>query len=83
LGPCIPADFTQYPNGISPDAAEQLLFKDPFKNAMLPIKFLVSVPLAQKEFDALSDFTFNIGPELVLQVFKMDEDWLPLRCSAF
>jgi lysozyme len=60
-GGCTPADFAQYPNGISPDAAEQLLFQDAFKIAIFPMKFLVSVPLAQKEFDALADFTFNIG----------------------
>ena len=61
FGGCTPEDFTQYPNGISPDAAEQLLFQDAFEKAIFPIKFLVSVPLAQKEFDALADFTFNIG----------------------
>jgi RHS repeat-associated protein len=61
LGGCIAEDFAQYPNGISPDLAEQFLFLDAFKIAILPMKFLVSVPLAQKEFDALADFTYNIG----------------------
>jgi GH24 family phage-related lysozyme (muramidase) len=61
LGVCKQADFSQYPAGISPDAAEQLLFGDVYEKVVFPIKFLVSVPLAQKEFDALTDFTFNLG----------------------
>jgi RHS repeat-associated protein len=61
LGVCTQADFGQYPAGITPDAAEQLLFGDVYEKAVFPIKFLVSVPLAQKEFDALTDFTFNLG----------------------
>jgi len=61
LGICTSDDFAQYPNGITPDAAEQQLFTDAFKIAIFPMKFLVGVPLAQKEFDALTDFTFNLG----------------------
>ena len=60
-GPCTDDDRAQYPNGISPDAAEQKLFQDIFRVALLPMKLEVRVPLAQKEFDALADFTYNIG----------------------
>ncbi len=60
--PCTWVDYAQYPNGISRDAAEQQLFQDVNENAIYPIRFLVTVPLAQKEFDALADFAFNIGP---------------------
>jgi lysozyme len=38
--------------------------------AVFPIKFFVSVPLAQKEFDALTDFTFNLGAGDSLQALK-------------
>jgi len=61
FGICTQADFSQYPSGITQNAAEQLLYGDVFSIALYPIKFLVSVPLAQKELDALVDFTFNIG----------------------
>jgi len=61
LGVCTDDDYSEYPNGISQDEAEQLLFDDVYQKAVFPIKFLVTVPLAQKEFDALTDFTFNLG----------------------
>src|SRR5439155_22569797 len=60
-GGCKPEDFAQHPKGISRDAAEQLLSADATQIAIFPVKFLVGVPLAQKEFDALADFTFNLG----------------------
>jgi GH24 family phage-related lysozyme (muramidase) len=61
LGVCTQADFSQYPTGITPDAAEQLLFGDVYEKTFFPMKFLINVGLAQKEFDALTDFTFNLG----------------------
>ena len=41
--------------------AEQLLFTDVMSKALAPIKRRVHVGLAQRELDALIDFTFNLG----------------------
>jgi RHS repeat-associated protein len=59
-GPCKPGDFSAYAN-FTVEAAEQLLFQDVELKALSPIKQLVYVGLAQRELDALLDFTFNVG----------------------
>jgi GH24 family phage-related lysozyme (muramidase) len=59
-GPCKPGDFSAYAN-FTVEAAEQLLFQDVELKALSPIKQLVHVGLAQRELDALLDFTFNVG----------------------
>ncbi len=59
-GPCKEQDFNNYAN-FTVDGAEQLLFQDVETKALFPIKQLVHVGLAQRELDALIDFTFNIG----------------------
>ena len=57
-GEIIPAD----PNGtgITADTAASLLRSD-VKAAETAIRNMVSVPLSQSEFNALTDFTFNVG----------------------
>jgi len=59
-GRCQPQDFSAYAN-FSVDAAEQLLTQDVLLKALMPIKRRVHVGLAQREMDALIDFTFNVG----------------------
>ena len=58
-GRCLPTDYSTYAN-FNEEAAEQLLIQDVQTIAMPPIKKLVHVGLAQRELDALIDFTFNI-----------------------
>jgi lysozyme len=52
-----PGDF---PNGITQDEAEQILLCD-LDDAEAAVNRLVKVPLTQGQFDALVDFTFNLG----------------------
>jgi RHS repeat-associated protein len=59
-GPCTDQDRAAYPS-FSESAAEQLLFLDVQLIALGPIKRYVQVGLAQRELDALIDFTFNVG----------------------
>jgi len=59
-GPCDPRDFRVYAN-FNQQEAEQLLFTDVMSKALAPIKRRVHVGLAQRELDALIDFTFNLG----------------------
>jgi lysozyme len=51
-----------FPNGISPDDAEQLFDRDlkRFKDA---VNDSVKVPLTQSQFDALTSLAFNIGDD--------------------
>jgi len=59
-GRCIDQDRAAYPS-FSVAAAEQLLFLDVQSKALAPIRRYVRVGLAQREIDALIDFTFNVG----------------------
>jgi RHS repeat-associated protein len=59
-GPCTDQDHSNYAS-FDEDAAEQLLFVDVQTKALAPIKRYVTVGLAQRELDALIDFTFNVG----------------------
>jgi lysozyme len=49
-----------FPNGITETQAENLLAGDATE-AEQAVKRLVKVPLSQGQFDALVDFTFNLG----------------------
>ncbi|MGA3370676.1 MAG: lysozyme [Terracidiphilus sp.] len=49
-----------YPNGITEDEATALLLQD-VQSAEQAVLRLVKVPLSQGQFDALVDFTFNLG----------------------
>ena len=49
-----------YPNGISPAQGDVLLASD-VATAEVAVERLVTVPLAQGQFDALVDFVFNLG----------------------
>ena len=59
-GQCTTIDRANYAS-FTEEAAEQLLFIDVLKIALTPIKRRVRVGLAQRELDALIDFTFNVG----------------------
>jgi lysozyme len=50
-----------FPNGITETQGEQILASDAAK-AGQAIEKVVTVPLTQNQFDALVDFTFNLGP---------------------
>lgn len=50
----------RYPSGISETEAEVILLWD-VRQAEQDVTRLVTVPLAQGQFDALVDFTFNLG----------------------
>jgi GH24 family phage-related lysozyme (muramidase) len=58
-GKCTAQDFRNYASFDEGDA-EDLLAQDVQLIAMPPIKTLVKVGLAQRELDALVDFTFNL-----------------------
>ena len=60
--PCSAADYAAFPVPLSDAQAEQFFFDDVNQIAVSGIKYYVHVPLAQREFDALADFTFNAGP---------------------
>jgi len=60
--PCTTDDYEAYPTPLSDGAAEQFLSQDLIVNSIIPIKHFVQVPLAQKEYDVLADFSFNAGP---------------------
>ena len=49
-----------FPNGINEQQATNLLACD-VRNAERAVERLVRVPLTQSQFDALVDFTFNLG----------------------
>jgi len=49
-----------FPNGISEQQAANLLASD-LRDAEQAVQRLVKVPLTQGQFDALVDFTFNLG----------------------
>jgi lysozyme len=49
-----------FPNGISESAASDLLVAD-VNASISAVQRLVKVPLTQGQFDALVDFTFNLG----------------------
>ncbi len=49
-----------YPGGITPTQAEVILLWD-VREAEQAVERLVKVPLSQGQFDALVDFTFNLG----------------------
>lgn len=49
-----------FSNGIDEQQAENLLTAD-VNNACASVALLVKVPLTQGQFDALVDFTFNLG----------------------
>ncbi len=49
-----------YPNGITEEQATALLMQD-VQGAEQAVSRLVKVPLTQGQFDALVDFTFNLG----------------------
>jgi lysozyme len=49
-----------YPAGITPAQAEVILLWD-VRDAEQAVERLVKVPLTQGQFDALVDFTFNLG----------------------
>lgn len=51
-----------YPNGITEDIANLLLQGD-LGSAEGSVEGMVSVPLRQGQFDALVDFTYNLGPD--------------------
>lgn len=53
-----PKEF--YPDGITEAQAEVILLWD-VREAELAVERLVKVPLTQGQFDALVDFTFNLG----------------------
>jgi lysozyme len=50
-----------YPGGITESQAEVILLWD-VRDAEQAVEHLVKVPLSQGQFDALVDFTFNLGP---------------------
>lgn len=49
-----------FPNGITQAQAEAILTND-VRNAEASVQRLVTVPLTQNQFDALVDFTYNLG----------------------
>ena len=49
-----------YPNGMEPAQAEALLARD-VRQSEQTVERLVKVPLTQGQFDALTDFCFNLG----------------------
>lgn len=49
-----------FPDGITEDLAEHMLLCD-VDDAESAVNLLVKVPLTQGQFDALCDFTFNLG----------------------
>ena len=51
-----------YPDGITDEQGAGLLLQD-VADASAAVAALVKVPLIQGEFDALVDFTFNLGAE--------------------
>lgn len=51
---------SSFPDGITEDFAEQILHSD-IGEAEAAVARLVKVPLTQGQFDALVDFTFNLG----------------------
>jgi RHS repeat-associated protein len=59
-GVCTDQDHDNYVS-YSESAAEQQLFLDVQQKALAPIRRSVQVVLAQRELDALIDFTFNVG----------------------
>jgi GH24 family phage-related lysozyme (muramidase) len=61
-GPCNEADYAAWPKGITKIAAEDKVFDKLFSQTLPGIADLVEVPLAQREFDTLVDFTYNTGP---------------------
>lgn len=60
LGVCSNSDRANYHNGITREEGEQLLSEDA-GDAIIAVRTNISVPLAQREFDALVDFSFNLG----------------------
>ena len=55
-----PNEWQQFASGITPEQAEALLRQDvqTFERAVL---HLITVPLTDRQFDALVSFTFNLG----------------------
>lgn len=49
-----------FPNGITQAQAQAILAND-VRNAEAAVQRLVTVPLTQNQFDALVDFTYNLG----------------------
>lgn len=60
LGLCSPEDVERYRNGLDYDEALELLRTD-LRLAERAVMDLVEVELDQGKFDALSDFTYNVG----------------------
>ena len=58
-GHCL-AHNEDYPNGITATEADVILLWD-VREAEQAVARLVTVPLSQGQFDALVDFTFNLG----------------------
>jgi RHS repeat-associated protein len=55
------AEAAQYKMGITKTAAQNLLWQDA-QDTIQDVRTYTSVALAQKEFDAITDFVFNEGP---------------------
>jgi lysozyme len=49
-----------FPNGVTEEQATELLKRD-LRDAENAVNTRVTVPLSQNQFDALVDFTFNLG----------------------
>lgn len=49
-----------FPNGVTLEQATELLKKD-LQTAETAVNTLVKTPLSQSQFDALVDFTYNVG----------------------
>jgi lysozyme len=60
MGPCTPADFAAYPNGITRAQAEQRL-QNEANTAAQTIDNTVHVPLTANQRDALTSFIYNVG----------------------
>ena len=58
--PCSQADHDAFPTPLSDAAADQYFFSD-VQDALRAVHTYVKVSLAQKEFDVMTDFTFNAG----------------------
>lgn len=75
-------DGESFPNGITLEQGTELLKQD-LQTAETAVNTLVKVPLSQPQFDALVDFTYNVGAgnleasTLLVELNKRDYSAVP------